>query len=331
MALRMMNLAVDHVFACDNDPIVKKTLLHNYSPRIFFDDIFGRSARVVPAVDLYHAGFPCQPFSSAGRRLGTADPSLKGIIINEVLLYVQLRKPRVVLLENVKGLATMHPQVLENIDNVLVHAGYSVKHKVLQASANGVPQNRERLLVVGIHRRHGANSWSWPPDMRTPRLSRFLDRITPEERTCNLYRRLPPKSQSHARANVKSLLAMCKHDGIDLKRSQLIADIESTNLHVMSGVSPCLTKSRASSGGFWIVSRGRRMSITEMQRLMGVGIRPPRGGVPATIEKPVGISSRQWGSIIGNSIPISLLQRVLCRVLPAANLYSGGLRDLWGR
>ena len=114
------------------------------------------------------------------------------------------------------------------------------------------------------------------------------------------------------------------------KTSELICDIFSSKLHMMCGISPCLTASRASAGGHWILSQGRLMSVAEMECLQGVGVQPPNGGKIVCINRPSGVSQRQWGLLIGNSISVSVLQRVLCRLLPAAGL-SKPLVDLWGQ
>ncbi|MCP4194714.1 MAG: DNA (cytosine-5-)-methyltransferase [Planctomycetaceae bacterium] len=326
MALQSMNVVVDNVFACDNARSVQRTIQLNYAPKFFFSNISGRDVDNMPIVDLYHAGFPCQPFSMAGKKLGIADPLMRGVIINDVLLYIETKLPKVVLLENVKGLVTMHRDTLQGIEDSLAASGYNVEYRVMQSSAHGVPQNRERLIIVGIHGRSCA--WQWPPPLPLPKLMTFLDPATASEKTCDLRRRLPSLSQKRARAHVRNVLRMCDRQGIDIRRSGLIVDIDGSKVHMMSGVSPCLTRTRAANGGHWILCRGRRMSIKEMERLMGVGVTPPSGGKPSIIERPATVSARQWGSIIGNSIPVPLLQRILCRVLPAAGFYTD-LPDLW--
>ncbi len=322
MALRSMSLDISHIFACDDNRAVKKTILLNHKPRIYYDNIENRDPHSVPCVDIYHAGFPCQPFSLAGLKLGKADPKGRGSIVNRCLNYVQAKHPKIVLFENVKGLKLLHPQVLSEIEGVLKTEGYTVTSGVLNAKDHGVPQNRERLFILGIM--HPVSRFQWPKPITTPPLRTFLDHDTGN---C---RRLPPKSQSTARRHVQALHKMCCDSGVNLSKCNLIADVDGSKLHVMNGISPCLTASRAACGGHWLLCRGRRMTTQEMQRFQGISVDPPNKiGKAVQVARPSNISDRQWGRIIGNAIPLPLLQRILCCALPAAGLFGAPLPDLW--
>ncbi|MSZ38575.1 MAG: DNA (cytosine-5-)-methyltransferase [Actinobacteria bacterium] len=98
------------------------------------------------------AGFPCQPFSNAGSRLGTADP--RGTLFWETLKFVEYLKPKVVVFENVRGLLSMrNPDgglLIDAIEHELATRGYSVGHRLLNARKHGVPQNRHRVFIIGI-------------------------------------------------------------------------------------------------------------------------------------------------------------------------------------
>ena len=102
MALKRLNVDFEHVFSCDNDPHVKKQILANYPQVKFYDDLMARenASTEVPCADLYVAGFPCQPFSGAGKGRGLEDA--RGTVFFGCADYIQKKQPRMYILENVK-------------------------------------------------------------------------------------------------------------------------------------------------------------------------------------------------------------------------------------
>lgn len=105
-------------------------------------------------IHLLTAGFPCQPFSNAGDRMGTSDP--RGQLYLSVLKAVDHFKPEVVLLENVRGITTsLHngKLVIETIMENLEEKGYKVSFKLIDASDHRVGQRRLRLLIVGTKKK----------------------------------------------------------------------------------------------------------------------------------------------------------------------------------
>lgn len=122
-------------------------------------DIDGRDIREVPAdeipdCDIITAGFPYQPFSNAGNRKGVNDS--RGMLYLECLRIIGEKKPKVFLFENVKGLMSSKyidgRNLVEVISADLNEMGYTVTYKVLNASDYGVPQRRERLIMVGVRK-----------------------------------------------------------------------------------------------------------------------------------------------------------------------------------
>lgn len=120
-------------------------------------DIDGRDITKVPVedipdCDIITAGFPCQPFSSAGNRKGVYDS--RGELYLECLRIIESKKPKAVLFENVKGLLSSKHQSGKNLIDViksdLERIGYRVNYKVINASDYGVPQNRERMLLIAL-------------------------------------------------------------------------------------------------------------------------------------------------------------------------------------
>lgn len=125
--------------------------------KLNFGDIDGRDITTVPVedipdCDIITAGFPCQPFSNAGNRRGVYDE--RGELYLECLRIIESKNPKAVLFENVKGLLSSKHQsgkkLIEVIKEDLENIGYNVNYKVVNASDYGVPQNRERMILVAL-------------------------------------------------------------------------------------------------------------------------------------------------------------------------------------
>ena len=125
--------------------------------RLNLGEIDGRDIRDVPAdeipeCDIVLAGFPCQPFSNAGNRKGVHDS--RGMLYKECLRIIEAKRPKVLLFENVKGLLSSKYVdgrfLVDVIAGDLGEMGYQVTYELLNASDYGVPQNRQRLIMVGV-------------------------------------------------------------------------------------------------------------------------------------------------------------------------------------
>ena len=141
---------VKNVYGSEIDPYAASTYEANYG-----DDPLSDITKVdpddIPDFDILLAGFPCQAFSIAGRKGGFNDT--RGTLFFDVANILKVKRPKAFLLENVKGLV-MHKggQTLATIMNVLDDLGYTVKAQVLNSKNFGVPQNRERIYIVGFHK-----------------------------------------------------------------------------------------------------------------------------------------------------------------------------------
>lgn len=112
-------------------------------------DITKIAAKDVPDHDLLVGGFPCQAFSVAGKRLGFEDT--RGTLFFEVARLAKEKQPKVVLLENVKGLVGHDKgRTLDTIVKTLNDIGYTVDFEVLNSKYFGVPQNRERIFIIAV-------------------------------------------------------------------------------------------------------------------------------------------------------------------------------------
>jgi len=114
-------------------------------------DIREVKAEELPKFDLLCSGFPCQSFSVAGKRGGFDDT--RGTLFFEIARILKEKKPRYLLLENVKGLLSHdRGRTFETIIGVLTNLGYGVQWQVLNSKDFGVSQNRERVFIVGHFR-----------------------------------------------------------------------------------------------------------------------------------------------------------------------------------
>lgn len=132
----------------------------------------------VPDHDLILAGFPCQPFSHAGKKLGFEDT--RGTLFHSIANIARAKRPRVILLENVRGLKSHDGgNTLAVIKATLVELGYEVHMEILNARDFGLPQNRNRLFIVAIRSDiPGAISFEFPSptvDATLLRVSTILD------------------------------------------------------------------------------------------------------------------------------------------------------------
>ena len=136
------------VFASEIDKFAKQayTTLHGLEPH---GDITKIDAKDIPDHDVIAAGFPCQSFSVAGKRGGFEDA--RGTLFFEVARIASVKQPKVLLLENVKGLVGHDKgKTLDTIVKTLNEIGYRVDFEVLNSKYFGVPQNRERIFIVAI-------------------------------------------------------------------------------------------------------------------------------------------------------------------------------------
>ena len=106
------------------------------------------NAKELPDFDLLVGGFPCQAFSVAGKRAGFNDT--RGTLFFDIARILAEKRPRHILLENVKGLLSHDKgKTLQTIIGVLSDIGYRIEWQVLNSKHHGVPQNRERIFIVG--------------------------------------------------------------------------------------------------------------------------------------------------------------------------------------
>jgi DNA (cytosine-5)-methyltransferase 1 len=163
-ALNRLRIEYKELFVCDMDKYARQTFIHNYGePEYYPTNVYDRQ---IPSesLDIYMTSPPCQAFSLAGKRLGKDDK--RGILFFNSHEFIQVNKPRYFIFENVKGLLsddggkTFQEWVNmlggKSVNGVPVlfpydeSVPYHLYWKVLNAKHHGVPQNRERVFLIGI-------------------------------------------------------------------------------------------------------------------------------------------------------------------------------------
>lgn len=180
-ALKKLGIPFTHEFSSDIDKFCIQSIKANYqSARIFGDpsgpfpngDVTQRNINEVPDIDLYVAGFPCQPFSAAGKRKGFDDK--RGNVFWSCLEVITVKQPKYFVLENVKGL--LHHDkgntwrvIWESLKD-LEHYGYTVQWKLLNTKDYGIPQSRERVFIVGTK-----GEFEWPTPVPMKPINEYID------------------------------------------------------------------------------------------------------------------------------------------------------------
>ena len=188
-ALMRLGVEYDEIFACDMDKFARQTFIHNYKePKYYPENVYDRE---IPkeSIDIYMTSPPCQAFSLAGKRLGKDDK--RGILFFNSHEFIQINNPRYFIFENVKGLLSDDggktfqewvnmlggksvnglPVLFPYEDSVPYHLYW----QVLNAKHHGVPQNRERVFLIGI-RDDADNNFQFPREEHlTKRLKDVLE------------------------------------------------------------------------------------------------------------------------------------------------------------
>jgi len=166
MALKYLGIDFKSIFACEIDKYARQTFKQLHEPQTFYNDITTRNHKEVEQLDLYVAGFPCQSFSMAGKRKGFEEA--RGTLFFNVAEFIKENKPKTFILENVKGLLSHDKgRTFQTIVDILSNGGgtqngqisldmfedglgYHIYWKVLNTKNYGIPQNRERIFIVGF-------------------------------------------------------------------------------------------------------------------------------------------------------------------------------------
>jgi len=276
-ALEQLGIEYEHIFSSEIDKFAIQSLKANYSPGILYGDITKRNVAEVPYVDLYVAGFPCQPFSTAGHLRGFADQR-SGVFFT-CLNYIRTQRPKHFILENVKNiLRTDFFKVVQTELDSLREQGYNIDLAVLKTSDYGIPQNRERLFIVGSRVRSVSLKFETLPMM--PVID-FVDQTNNDVEYNSIYE------------NIKDIInpdAVFINLSFPYKRKYSLSHIRSCTI--------------TTGGTYWNCVKHRRASVRELLALQG--FRPSFRQV---------VSYRQMLKQIGNSMSVNVLKVIIKYIL----------------
>lgn len=139
------------VYACDIDQKAVNTHIKNFGNSAVCVDICNVKSEDIPDCDIVTGGFPCQSFSTVNP---TKDPfDDRANLYKQMVRIVNDKQPKVFIAENVKGMMTLHKgSIFTKIKSAFEDAGYVIYSKLINAADYGVPQKRERVIIVGIRK-----------------------------------------------------------------------------------------------------------------------------------------------------------------------------------
>ena len=252
-------------------------------------DITGIDARNLPDFDLLVAGFPCQAFSIAGKRGGFADT--RGTLFFEIARIAREKQPPLLLLENVKGLLSHDEgRTFATILTTLDELGYDLQWQVLNSKDFGVPQNRERVFIVG-HFRGTPRPEVFPftaPDQAAPQLHGEISNT------------LTARYEGATEAGtyvVEGELTAQRQPLRYLNRNQ----------KAYSG-DYAFTVDSSQTSGIGVGDQIRRLTPLECERLQGF----PDGWTE-------GISDTQRYKCLGNTVTVNVVEAIAIRLLAKGN------------
>lgn len=303
--IALENLGLKCVFSSEKDLETAKLYKLNYKDNPL-SDITKIDAKELPNFDILCAGFPCQSFSIAGKKKGFEDA--RGTMFFEICRIIKEKSPDVIFLENVKNLS-IHDKgnTLKVIISHLEELNYTVSWQVLNAKDFGVPQNRERTIIVGLKNK----KFDFSKIHKTPTESMkpFLDNSNNFVYLSNVEYTLidKPKKQT------KSGLIFCGYrnknvrtkgvSNIDLNLSRVHK--QPNRIYSIDGTHPTLSSQEISGRYFILTENGvRKLTIDECFRFMGF---------PEDFKKEAKISVLY--KCIGNSVAIPMIQEIAKQIL----------------
>ena len=181
ICLGFKKAGADVVWANEIDKNACTTYRENFGSSYLMEaDINDVATKDIPEIDILTAGFPCQPFSIAGYQKGFEDN--RGNLFLEIIRVLQDKQPKAFLLENVKNLDSHdNGHTIKVIETALKENGYFIKKDILNTAKYGnIPQNRERIYIVGFKDKEFCDKFEFPTEIKLT--TKIGDIIKPEEK-----------------------------------------------------------------------------------------------------------------------------------------------------
>ena len=279
-------------------------LYHNFPDIENYGDIkiirakLEKNDKAIPDFDLFTGGFPCQPFSSAGWMQGEEDKLGRGTLIYEIIRICQIKKPKYILLENVRGFfSNRFKPTREALQNGLKE--YQIRMEILNTKDYGIPQNRERLWIFAYRGDLPLGFSMIPPrpEIERPRLKAFLD----ENPQADVYlsdKQVEHLQEVHGKHGLKSFIVdepLC----LDIYNHKIKTDGLCNTITEPSHNITRIVEPLGEDGKL----RVRKLSISEQFRLMGFS--------DGEISFPEGLSYRDISARAGNGWDVNLVGLLL--------------------
>jgi DNA (cytosine-5)-methyltransferase 1 len=286
-ALQQLKIPFEHKWACEKDQYARQSIKANYNPEMMFEDILSRDHKTLPDIDLYVCGFPCQPFSSIGLQKGMKDK--RSNIMLECIDVIKRKTPKVFILENVKNFKVIQKgaafkRLIRDLNSIKINKlpGYTVQAKVLNTRDYGLPQNRERVYIVGIRNDALLENFEYPTSKKMKPIDQILQKNMKDKRT------------------IVSTSMQKNLDKIGNKPGYIVTPF--TFYSAMKDVCPALT---TNCGQLYSTTMKRYLSTNECLKLQGFNTR--------TFKQVV--SETQMFKQAGNSMSVNVLKELIRKIL----------------
>lgn len=262
-SLQNENTKYNCVFACDIDENVRKIYKENYgiTPE---GDINNINFETIPDFDILCGGFPCQPFSIAGKKEGFED-KVKGNLFYSILQMIDVKMPTTIILENVKNLLTINGgETFNIIIDELQKRGYIVSYKVIDSKYYNSPQSRQRLFIVG----NKTKKYEFPlePSNKITPVSSIIDHNEPKFLNYEDKYKLEKCKDAGTKNNCKMLFKLVhKITNNGGRQGERVYSIDSC------GPTICASSGGpgAKTGLYYIDEKIRRLNVVESLKMFG--------------------------------------------------------------